>query len=442
MIDARRSWTPNRTSWLLFAGVLFTLATGRWGSYVHIPGLPVYIGDLLLLSVLASMVYFLRMRAVRLDSLRDAPRTLQLAGILLVWALLRVVTRTSLPLVAVRDMAPYAYAVAALPAFLLPMQAAHGVRRWIYAALAAHAAWYCTVVLGLIDPATTVMLAEGAPLFSTRPDFDAAIFGISIAFALHQIAFGPRPKSAGAIAAMVGFIAVNAFPLSKQHSRSGLLAAAIASGIVIASWVLRGRVGTANHRQLLLRGAISTGAIVAAVAALLLTVPGQRLVGGLEAGEASGKSSARVSVYKGLAGWLTDSPALTVFGVGYGPNILARSKTVHLLEGTEFQNVRSPHNYLLGTWARLGLIGAALAAALLVAGVRLAIRQLGEQGQPADTLAALIALTMPVVALFGVILESPFGAIPYFWAVGHLCSVLARRPGPPADGTKTVSAGT
>jgi hypothetical protein len=36
-------------------------------------------------------------------------------------------------------------------------------------------------------------------------------------------------------------------------------------------------------------------------------------------------------------------------------------------------------------------------------------------------LAALLVLTLPITALFGVVLESPFGAIPYFWAVGYLC---------------------
>ena len=40
--------------------------------------------------------------------------------------------------------------------------------------------------------------------------------------------------------------------------------------------------------------------------------------------------------------------------------------------------------------------------------------------QPATAFAALIVVALPVVALLGVVLESPFGAIPYFWAVGHL----------------------
>jgi len=44
----------------------------------------------------------------------------------------------------------------------------------------------------------------------------------------------------------------------------------------------------------------------------------------------------------------------------------------------------------------------------------------------------LLVASIPVAALLGVILESPFGALPYFWALGHLsaraCQVGAVRP--------------
>jgi hypothetical protein len=44
----------------------------------------------------------------------------------------------------------------------------------------------------------------------------------------------------------------------------------------------------------------------------------------------------------------------------------------------------------------------------------------------------LLVASIPVAALLGVILESPFGALPYFWALGHLsaraCQLGAVRP--------------
>jgi hypothetical protein len=39
----------------------------------------------------------------------------------------------------------------------------------------------------------------------------------------------------------------------------------------------------------------------------------------------------------------------------------------------------------------------------------------------------LLALGVPVVAMLGVVLESPFGAVPYFWALGHLAATRQER---------------
>lgn len=414
---------PGRELHVLFACVLFLLATSRWGSYLHVPGTPVFIGDIAVLAAVIHGFLLWRRGSLRLRNLAEAPRTGWLLGALLVWSVLRVVTRTSVPMVAVRDFAPYAYAIAAPLTFLLPQRRGEGLRRWVYAAFTAHAIWYLAATQGVVDPARTWRLAEGAPVFSTRPDFDGAIFGMAIAFAVHQIAFGPRPRGGRQVAAISAFVAVNALCLGQQHSRSGLLAAAIVVSAVVGAWLLRGRSRTASSRAVAVRSVVATVAVVGAVLALMFTVPGRRLVGGLDSGsQAGGTTHARRLVLEGISDWLLESPVLTTVGVGYGPNILARSETIRHLEGTEFTNVRSPHNYLVGTWARLGLIGALLAAALFVAAGRLGLLLLSRRTNPADVLAALVVITIPVVALFGVILESPFGAIPYFWAIGQLCA--------------------
>jgi O-antigen ligase len=420
---------------VLFAGVLLLMATSRWGSYLHIPGVTFfYLGDAVVLLALVQAFVLWRQGLLTLHRLRRAPRTEWLVAAFLGWALLRVVTRTALPLVAVRDLAPYAYAIVTPLTFLLPWRSRARTRVWIYAALGFHAAWYIAAVRGLVDPTKTWRVGNGVGFFGTRPDFDSAVFGIAIAFAVHQIAFGPRPRTRVAKATIAAFIGINGYAVSSQHSRSGLLAGLVAIGAVVAGWLLRTRVQSAD-RGLAKRGAVATVAVAAAALALLLTVPGQRLIDGIDGkdGVASGTSHARVLVFDGVSQWLLQSPVLTTFGVGYGPNFLARSGTSQYLEGVEFQNVRSPHNYLLGTWARLGLIGAALAAAIFVAAGRLALRRLRTATDPADLLAALIVLTIPLTAMLGVVLESPFGAIPYFWAVGQLCATAKTSSRVPTD---------
>jgi hypothetical protein len=117
----------------------------------------------------------------------------------------------------------------------------------------------------------------------------------------------------------------------------------------------------------------------------------------------------------------------TATGVGFGPDFVTDSGTSFALEGTEYEDVRSPHNYLVGTLARLGVFGALLAGSVMVAAAGLGLRVLRSRPDTVSVLAALLVLALPVPALLGVILESPFGAIPYFWAVGHLARHLQDR---------------
>ena len=110
----------------------------------------------------------------------------------------------------------------------------------------------------------------------------------------------------------------------------------------------------------------------------------------------------------------------TAIGVGFGPDFIQGAGVAYALEGTEYKDVRSPHNYVLGTMARLGLAGALLAVLTMASGAALAIRRLSGPADSVTVLAGLLVLAIPIIALLGVVLESPFGAIPYFWAIGHL----------------------
>src|SRR5664280_1274995 len=53
-----RETAPSRAVLLVAASPLYLIATGRWGSYVHAPGLPLFAGDILLLvSLIAVTVH-------------------------------------------------------------------------------------------------------------------------------------------------------------------------------------------------------------------------------------------------------------------------------------------------------------------------------------------------------------------------------------------------
>lgn len=415
------------------------LATGRWGSYIQAPGLPIYIGDVLLLVAVITFVVSGGLRSETLATLRTAPWALRFTLLLLLWSVARFATRLQISLVDLRDLAPYAYAITAALAFMMPLEARPWTSRLIYSALTFHAAWFIADAVGWIDDTRTPRLGpSGVGLFTTRPDFDAAVFAIAVGLALHALLLTHRRPRPIATALLVLFLGVNAWAVTLQHTRAGLLATVVVVAVVTVAWVVY-RSKRLRHAGSLVRWGpptIAAGMGVAICAlALTFTLPGQRLLNGINGtqGESAGTSNARAYVYENLSEYILEDPIRTSVGVGFGPDFLKASGTLDILEGTTYKNVRSPHNYVLGTWARLGAIGALSAVLILTFGAWMGMRHLWQTDDTVAVLAALALIALPVPAMLGVILESPFGALPYFWALGtlsaHQMKLRAQQPG-------------
>lgn len=414
---------------LLLATALFLMATGRWGAYVGVPGLPIYVGDVLVAAATVQTVRALRrtgsgVHHVR-QALADAPMGLLLCLALLAWAVVRFVTGFDAvledPLVALRDVVPYVYAIVALLTFLLPAAARTGHRRLIYGALTAHATW--VVAAGYLPgwPWPQPLLG-GAVIFTARADVDSAVMGMAIALALHEMNLNAASRRG--LVLRLAFVAFNAYAVTTLPTRAGFLAGVVAVGAILVLRIARPTMGSGRRPMLLRVGAVLLGVLVL-VGAIAITPPGQRLVEGVqglrgEQTQASGTIAVREFVWGGVTDYATADFSRTAVGVGFGPDFIDASGTAYALEGTEYKDVRSPHNYVIGTFGRLGVAGALLAALVLLANAVLGLRALVRAPGTVDTLAALVLLTTPVTALLGVVLESPFGAIPYFWAVGQV----------------------
>jgi O-antigen ligase len=429
---------PHRLP-VLWIAVLYLATTGRWGSYVGIPGLPVYIGDILLFLGTCQVVLHLRRTGTTLGDigrrLGRADMALLLCLSFLGWAAIRGVFSLGPlmndPLLGFRDAAPYAYAVAALLAFLLSADGGTRQRRLIYAALAVHVTW---VLLGSRLPLEIreQVLLGGAPIFTSRPDFDSAVAGVAIAFALYDFLLGRRPRQPRVMAALGVFAAANAIAISTLQTRAGLLASIVAIGAVLLIWA----TGSGAHQQARLtrpwRVTVLVVSLVFLAGVVAISPPGQRLVQAVRGQEsqALGTVQVREDTWAAVTKYVFSDAARTAAGVGFGPDFVQDSGTAYGLQGTEYKDVRSPHNYILGTLARLGLAGALLAGLTILSTGWLAIRRLSRQADAATVVAALLVLSVPVTALLGVVLESPFGAIPYFWAIGQLARMGAPEGSP------------
>ncbi len=420
--------------------VLYLSVTSRWGSHVGVPGLPLYIGDLTLAAALMQALRVVRRANLRwrsvIQAVSTAPLALLLSMTLLGWAAVRTViglpTLMSDPLNGLRDLAPYGYAVAGLVAFVLPNRDGPRQRRWVYGILWAHVAWVVGAILVPGWPGVSLRLDEAVVLVP-RPDFDAAICGAALALALYDVLHGRRGKSAPEWTAGLVFVVANSFALASLLTRAGLLAGLLGVLVVGLTWGLPGL----RSRDVLIK---REGAAVVAVLVLLslaaVSPPGQRLVSSVTGSDSQsqGTLQARQFTWSGVSRYVLANPVRTAVGVGFGTDFLANSGTVTALEGDEYENVRSPHNYLIGTFARLGVFGSLIAGLLILAAGVLASRTLARPTGTVTAFAAVLVLVLPVTALLGVVLESPFGAIPYFWAVGHLARCAWEADQQPAAG--------
>src|SRR5690606_14310600 len=82
------------------------------------------------------------------------------------------------------------------------------------------------------------------------------------------------------------------------------------------------------------------------------------------ASNADNTARARLKSWDRLISWVESDPGRAVAGVGFGPHYYLESGALGLLSTHQREEIRSPHNYWLNSWARLGLVGLTLVIAI------------------------------------------------------------------------------
>lgn len=423
--------------------VAFLLVGSRWGSHIGVG--PLYLTDILVALALVHVI---------LGRIEDSSNFLPPAQmprkgvgqpiltILLVYSVCRFVAGGHFDAVALRDFAPYLYCVTG---FLSAGAIAHATRadrartmHLMWTALYVHAAW---CVLAVLYPTVTAHFPTvgGLRVFELRDDFDGSVLAVLAGLAFIRWGQG---RGFGYLMVVVGagFLTVS------MTSRAALLAlgASLLYGS-IALW--RGSAVTQSRWRL------SLVPLAVVVMAILLptTFAGSRLVATFgdptaeqryvdQHASAIGTTDAREKAWSVLASWITDDRERALIGVGFGPDFLAESGASVELLGSEVaaqDTVRSPHQYFLGSWARLGLLGLIPLIMICLTALRRAWRFEPDRDE-LEMLTSLLVTTLLVAAMVGVVLESPFGAVPFFWSVGILAADHQRRRRDPADGDDVV----
>lgn len=422
---------------MLTALAFYLLATGRWGSYVGLPGRSVYVSDLVVgVAVASTLTAFLRDRSrwpAWMAAIRRAPFLLSVVSLVLLIAAVRLLAGGDLSRVALRDFAPYGYGVVAL--LLLRERSSVWERRPLLVFLPSVVlSTWLMFDLFVVSHLGAMPSVGNDVLFAPRPDVNATICGVTVAMVVLVLQRGSSTRLVRA--GLVALAGVDIYLVLRLPSRAALIASTLAlclalSRIAVKAW----------HRGWLPRAAMVTMAL-AAIGIVAFSVPGQRLIdSALSEGQAAGTTHARAEAWKHVVDYVDAKPERVAVGVGFGPDFLHASGAARYYEGV-YENVRSPHDYLLGSFARMGLVGAIPILIMLLLGLAAGARMvIAPDAEAIDSLAGLLLVTLPIIASLGVVLESPFGAIPYFWAVGRYARyVLRRRARSPSEPSSVVDA--
>jgi hypothetical protein len=459
-----QSWSSRASAWLSLYGplvfALYFVATSRWGSYL-LPG-PPYIGDVALAGLIVHRIWTLVHDSTPKPLLS---RELTLPAALLLLLSVGWLAAGDWTVTAARDAAPYMYVVLVFFGQSHRAIPARTITRLVYGALIFHAAWYTAGQLfpGISESVAT--LGDGQVfLLAARGDIDGALIAILAAMALGRTFSGRRLLPSAAVSAWALTLVL------LNQSRASLLATVGVFAFLglrhLSLWMAARSTPVADRlARVTQRAPMAVG-----LAVLLLVPVGVTVISGTpqafertvnvvrspagggssddggaggsgegQAGEDGGAVRPRYSANTGVGTfdarkdawgavieWIHDDGVTrAVLGVGFGPHYMQQSGADVLLLGPYADPaVRSVHNYAVNTWARLGAVGLLLISAItvlaLVAAFRLATR--ARKVPDLDLFAALLVVAIPITALLGVVLEGPYAAIPYFWAVGYLAS--------------------
>jgi hypothetical protein len=359
---------------------------------------------------------------------------------LLAWAAIRFTAGGNVDLMAARDLAPYAYCVAMLAATF----AVSSYRRTlgvVAAGLLAHLLW---VLFALLLPAATAdlpLLGGRVRVLEIRADFDSAVLSVTAGMAiLWALRSQPTPKGIRAAACAVAIL--SGALVFELGSRSGVLTLSVVTAIVALSQI---------HllRRLSWKQVAAIVVLLAALAVVLLpqTYVFERATADPRRSEAgAGTVNARQRAWDLVIEDANRSPERLLLGSGFGRDFLDLSGARVTLEGNVNTGVRAPHNFVLNTLGRLGLVGVLLLAWVGLALGRASLRRSRVTAVPFQgpflSFAVLLVAALGTASMVGVILESPFGAVPFWWAAGFLL-VGTWQPGTPerdtADGSEQPS---
>ncbi|MBI2514135.1 MAG: O-antigen ligase family protein [Opitutae bacterium] len=126
-----------------------------------------------------------------------------------------------------------------------------------------------------------------------------------------------------------------------------------------------------------------------------------------------------------------------VFGLGFGHDLASRFVREYYPEASEDSSTRSPHNLLVTVFGRMGFVGLIAWLALMAAMLRTSLQVLANEQLSRAWGLAVAPWVVWISACFGVVLEGPMAAVPFWIMLGLLNAERRAQEESQADGAAT-----
>ena len=399
---------------LSLLAIFLTLSTGKWGSWIGVPNSPFFLIDQIV--IFASLLSFLKMIKNNISISLYSP-------VLIFFMTFQIVINQEYNIVTkFRDISPFFYLL------LVP-----------FLAYSLNSVNFSTIVKVLRYGSVTNLLLFYLTTFGLLAPFDCgAICGTEIFFY--------RADHVGLVAC-IGLMAWSSFSIQEIRSQP-LIQILFALGILI-NQSRAGIIGmllvilffflpqfrlNSKRNQIKIRTA--TFLFIGLSIAVIILNSNRINLTGFErftqasvsqqiSGNTDGTTRARVIAAGLLLDYVFNEKKQFVWGVGAGAEMVKDSQAYRYLSNAG--DVRAPHNWFVGLLARYGIIGF-----LLWVSVFVKYYSKPKEKNSGSLLIKVSILSVLNFSAFGVMMESPFGALPfaYFLAMGlsyFRSQIVARR---------------
>lgn len=393
----------------IIAAVCLSLFGGRWISYIGLPNYNLYLIDLLYFTGVVGIMLFRKEKF-------SPESTLLVTLLLILFIAFQLSRNLDFSLVTrLRDLVPYLY-ILSTGVIIKKFPATAWIRTIRYVRLATFfgAIWTDLVMVGILKEFSAPQQFSGVPIFSARWDHS----GISLCIGLLLWGSFPRVK-------MKENLPIRFFLLISillQYSRASYvgLFVVVSSVYFATKW---NRKMKSDQKQRFLKGCLILFIVGIPTLTLLAPVVPQNSALSrigienlfspsklIQDTRNSGTANARIESQKLLTAWLYQND-LEYLGAGPGREMVLESNAYTFLSGAK--DVRSPHSWFYGNFGRYGFLGLISWHLICFFYLRAQKNRLMIFDFPHN-----ILMVIYVISLFGVIMESPFGILPFSFFLG------------------------